>query len=116
MRTRVLAVAALPGLLLAFCCAASAADAVKFSVAKGAVPSTVVVGNGRGRIAMPANIAAAQKTHRALAGGGNAMRLPLSEMNTLVAVRDAAGNITVQHAADGEVIPNAVAPAAEAVQ
>lgn len=115
MGTRVLATAALP-CLLAICSAANAADAIKFSVADGSAPATVIVGNGRARVAMPANIAAAQQTHRAIAGGGNAMRLPLSEMNTLVVGRDAAGNITVQHAADGEIIPNAVAPAAEAVQ
>lgn len=147
MRTRVLAAAALPG-LLAICCAAGAAEPVQvetttvvyggvkvaidsvtgklrpMSNAESAALDRVVMGTqaaasrtANPRLVKPATVAAALQTRRAVSGGGKAMKMPMSEMSHVIAVRDAAGNVTVQHGEDGSVIGNAVAPnAAEDVK
>lgn len=143
MGTRITATAALPGLLLAFCCAANAAEPAQapitevtyggikvaidsatgklrpMSEAESAALDRVVMSTqpavaaaGSKRISMPANIPAALQTQRAVRGGGNAMKVPMSEMSHVVATIDASGQANVQHGDDGSVIPNAVTPRA----
>ena len=127
MRTRITAAAALPGLLLAFCCAATAAEPaqgtteVMFSGIKIGVdaktgklrpltsaesaaldavvrkPPASINAMGRKGALRPANATQARKTQRRIAGGGVAVKLPESHMSQVVASRDASGAVTIQH-------------------
>lgn len=148
MSTRVLAAAALPG-LLAICCAANAAEPAKGQVTEvvyqgikvgidaatgklrplseeeSAALDRVVMSEQAGvasrsatrRISMPSTIQAAYQTQRAISGGGSAMKMPMSEMSHVIAIRDAAGKVTAQHGDDGSAVPHAVAqPAAEEIK
>lgn len=131
MSTRVLAAAALPGLLLAFCSAASAAEPareiteVDYNGVKVGIdsetgklrPLTAVESAALDRVirkrqpltaaslragfSRPANAVAARATARRIIGGGTSVKLPESEMSQLIATRDAAGNLTIEHAESG---------------
>ncbi len=128
MRTRLLAAAALPG-LLAICCAASAAEPangtteVMFSGLKVGIDANTgrlrplsvaeskhldqMLTQGRKptfapQIARsfkaPANEAAARLTARPLRGGGTSAKVPESMMTSVVAHRDASGQLVIEHA------------------
>ena len=142
MGTRITATAALPGLLLAFCCAANAAEPAQAPVTEvtyGGIKVAIDAVTGKLRpmseaesaaldiavMSSPAGVAAraaatskatstatSRQPVRTINGRGQALRVPKSEMSHVIAVRDASGKVTVQHGDDGSVIINAVAPRA----
>lgn len=124
MSTRLKAGLLLPGLLLATCCVAHAAEP---STADASVTSSKVGIDANGKLrplteaesqaldkaaatqqkssaksstlrgAFPANASEVRATERRLSSGAVARKMPLSEMSTLTATRDANGKIVIQH-------------------
>lgn len=73
-----------------------------------AAPAQKSTGVRSKTLARPANGKIALDSSRVTARGGRAMKLPLSEMSHVVAYRDAAGNIVVQHGdGDTQTLPAA---------
>lgn len=54
------------------------------------------------RGAIPADEAAARATERRLPNGGTARKVPVTQMNSLTATRDASGKLVIAHSEPGE--------------
>jgi len=124
MSTRLKVGLLVPGLLLATCCVAHAAEP---STADASVSSSKVGIDANGKLrplteaesqaldkaaatqqkstakastlrgAFPANASEVRASERRLSNGTVARKMPLSEMSTLTATRDANGKIVIQH-------------------
>ncbi|ATE74817.1 hypothetical protein [Lysobacter capsici] len=124
MSTRLKVGLLMPGLLLATCCVAQAAEP---STADVSVSSSKVGIDANGKLrpltetesqaldkaaatqqkstakartlrgAFPANASEVRASERRLSNGAVARKMPLSEMSTLTATRDANGKIVIQH-------------------
>ncbi|QWF19919.1 hypothetical protein [Lysobacter capsici] len=124
MSTRLKVGLLLPGLLLATCCVAQAAEP---STSGASVSSSKVGIDANGKLrplteaesqaldqaaatqqkstakssamrgTFPANASQVRATERRMSNGAVARKMPLSEMSTLTATRDANGKIVIQH-------------------